>query len=190
MQTPTRDAVEEETSASVVFVAAVALTEGPLGNARSGRLSLSPRAVSARSSGVSGASRKSRLGSRVLAASGASRPRLAASGRRLGRRPASGLRLSRVSRVPRVWVRSRGRLSWSWVRSRGGLWRLFFRVPAASRVSGASRPRPGASWPRPAASRNSRLSRLGGVCKTQRCLGAPKWTETMQSLLGPNWLLY
>ena len=112
--------------------------EGPLGNARSGRLSLSPRAVSARSSGVSGASRKSRLG-RVWGVSAASGGVWPASGPASRVWAASLARLSRPAGLASVpgssFVVVGSVLGWSLASffSRPG------RVPRLRRVSAASR---------------------------------------------------
>ena len=112
--------------------------QGPLGNARSGRLSLSPRAVSARSSGVSGASRKSRLG-RVWGVSAASGGVWPASGPASRVWAASLARLSRPAGLASVpgssFVVVGSVLGWSLASffSRPG------RVPRLRRVSAASR---------------------------------------------------
>ena len=112
--------------------------QGPLGNARSGRLSLSPRAVSARSPGVSGASRKSRLG-RVWGVSAASGGVWPASGPASRVWAASLARLSRPAGLASVpgssFVVVGSVLGWSLASffSRPG------RVPRLRRVSAASR---------------------------------------------------
>ena len=119
-------------------VANVPTDQGPLGNARSGRLSLSPRAVSARSSGVSGASRKSRLG-RVWGVSAASGGVWPASGPASRVWAASLARLSRPAGLASVpgssFVVVGSVLGWSLASffSRPG------RVPRLRRVSAASR---------------------------------------------------